>query len=76
MAGNITDWCADAWREEGPPDGRRVVREAALDGASIRVARGGSWINLGSDLRASNRGGSDSSNRNNRLGFRLARSSP
>jgi serine/threonine-protein kinase len=75
MAGNMEDWCADAWRDEGPQtDGRCVVREEALDGASNRVFRGGGWYHAGSELRASYRNRGAPSSRSGHRGFRLARS--
>lgn len=38
-----------------------------------RVLRGGSWINNGRNCRSANRNNNDPSNRNNTIGFRLAR---
>ena len=42
---------------------------------SNRVIRGGSWNNDARNARVSNRNNNDPDNRNNNLGFRLARSS-
>jgi formylglycine-generating enzyme required for sulfatase activity len=39
------------------------------------VNRGGSWNNDAQNCRVSNRNNNDPTNRNNNLGFRLARSS-
>jgi len=38
-----------------------------------RVLRGGSWNNNGRNCRSANRNHNDPSNRNNNIGFRLAR---
>jgi len=38
-----------------------------------RVLRGGSWINNGRNCRSAYRNHNDPSNRNNNIGFRLAR---
>ena len=40
---------------------------------SRRVVRGGSWNNNPQNLRSANRNRNDTSNRNNNLGFRVAR---
>jgi hypothetical protein len=37
------------------------------------VLRGGSWINNGQNLRSANRNANDPGNRNDNIGFRLAR---
>ncbi|MCI5145490.1 MAG: hypothetical protein D3923_08140 [Candidatus Electrothrix sp. AR3] len=37
------------------------------------MCRGGSWINNGRNCRSANRNRNELGNRNNRLGFRLAR---
>ena len=72
LAGNVAEWVQDTYQNSymgAPSDG--TAWEA---GASSRVFRGGSWGGTGSGLRASGRYRSDPSNRNNYLGFRLARS--
>jgi formylglycine-generating enzyme required for sulfatase activity len=70
MHGNVWEWVEDTWHDsyEGAP----VDGSAWLEGgdASIRVLRGGSWFDV--DLRAAVRGW-DFNNRNNNIGFRLAR---
>ena len=45
------------------------------DSGSNRVKRGGNWDNNARNCRASNRNNTTPNNRNNNLGFRLARSS-
>ncbi|MEQ1747468.1 MAG: SUMF1/EgtB/PvdO family nonheme iron enzyme [Saprospiraceae bacterium] len=41
---------------------------------SNRVLRGGSWINNPQNCRVANRNNNDPTNRNNKIGFRLAAS--
>jgi formylglycine-generating enzyme required for sulfatase activity len=56
MAGNVWEWCEDAW---GGDPARRVVR-------------GGSWNKLEDDVRAANRNRGNTVNRSDGLGFRVA----
>jgi formylglycine-generating enzyme required for sulfatase activity/tRNA A-37 threonylcarbamoyl transferase component Bud32 len=56
MHGNVWEWCADPFEA----------------GGSVRVFRGGGWDCLGSACRASARSGFVPSDRNDRLGVRLA----
>jgi formylglycine-generating enzyme required for sulfatase activity len=56
MHGNVWEWCEDHFET----------------GGAAQVVRGGGWYSLGSDCKASNRDGSEPSNRSHRLGFRLA----
>jgi len=77
MAGNIRDWCAEAWAEQGPPvaaDG--VVGEPvqpADDDPAPRVFRGGSWWFVPELARCASRELFHPSFRIGFLGFRLAR---
>jgi serine/threonine-protein kinase len=45
LAGNVRDWCADAWTPEGPEVVRGVVRTvpASAADAGLRSIRGGAW---------------------------------
>ncbi len=54
MAGNVRDWCNDAFRRNGPiSDGGRAVTPRTDEAASaLRCARGGAWLS-GADLAAS-----------------------
>jgi hypothetical protein len=45
----------------------------ALGKSDFRVLRGGSWNNNPNNCRASNRNRNNPDNRNNNIGFRLAR---
>jgi formylglycine-generating enzyme required for sulfatase activity len=69
MVGNVLEWVQDCWHrnyEGAPPDG-----SAWTSGdCSIHVARAGSW---GTSLRPANRYWHYSDNRDNNLGFRVAR---
>jgi formylglycine-generating enzyme required for sulfatase activity/serine/threonine protein kinase len=61
MHGNVSEWCEEPLDPKGP------------QGASIRVTRGGSWLN-GPDLcRAASRSGLAEDRVSNTLGLRLAR---
>jgi len=72
MHGNVWEWCQDCWAVD-------YYAAAPLDdptgptGGSIRVSRGGSWINVASYGRASCRLGNEPGNRYEHHGFRLAR---
>ena len=72
--GNVDEWVEDCWNRsyEGAP----VDGSAWTDGNCdwrIRVFRGGSWYSGPGNLRAANRSGKDSGDRNNDIGFRVAR---
>ena len=72
MHGNVWEWVQDCWHgsyREAPTDG-----DAWKSGdCSRRVLRGGSWYSYPWDLRSANRYRSDTGNRINRYGFRVAR---
>ena len=72
MHGNVWEWVEDCWNKNyrgAPGDG-----SAWLSGdCSLRVIRGGSWLNSPRSLRSSFRNGRDRLFRNDILGFRLAR---
>jgi len=72
MHGNVFEWVQDCWNtsyEDAPPDA--IARE---DGdCSRRVVRGGSWGYGPRYLRSAYRIRIDSANRNDNLGFRVAR---
>lgn len=63
MFGNVWEWVSDCYQP--------TYSEPAPAQCDTRVARGGSWGDLPTDLRASNRSPVKFSERSNQLGFRL-----
>jgi formylglycine-generating enzyme required for sulfatase activity len=73
MHGNVWEWCEDNWHPHyigDPPMDGSVWRGGDT---SSRVLRGGSWGNYPLSLRSANRDRSPPDNRNDRVGFRVAR---
>ena len=72
MSGNVWEWVYD-WSGTYIYDDSVVSSPTgAVDGQG-RVVRGGSWNNVASPLRVSNRNYDNPDNRHNLLGFRLTR---
>jgi len=72
MQGNVWEWVADYWHDNY--DGAPSNGLAWVEGdASIRVRRGGSWLNDSDILRPTYRDGSPVGYRNGTLGFRVKR---
>ncbi len=76
MNGNVDEWCADVWQDNhvgAAPDGtpRQLAREQS--DLSVRVVRGGSWLDAARFCRSAARFRSHPGNRDGFLGFRLAR---
>ena len=72
MLGNVWEWTQDCWNGNyagAPSDGRAW----GTGDCSLRDLRGGSWDFGPRYLRAANRGGYDSGNRDYDNGFRVAR---
>ena len=73
MSGTVWEWCQDVWHEDlkgTPADGS--ARTSGGD-QSRRVVRSGSWNDYSNNCRAAARGGDYTDNRNDFIGFRLAR---
>jgi serine/threonine-protein kinase len=75
LAGNVRDWCIDAWAGGGPTvDGGRLRIEPAPDPSAPRSIRGGCWTAAPPFCRAASRFIGDVDARGAGLGLRLARS--
>jgi serine/threonine-protein kinase len=73
MGGNASEWCADAYRRDGPPgveDGARTLRDAA---AAECVIRGGNWASAPSKVRCAYRGSAVRQASGGYVSFRVAR---
>ena len=73
MHGNVCEWCAD-WYGPYPPGG--ATNPTGPAEGSWRVVRGGSWYGHGRSCRAAFRGRREPGDRDDGLGFRLARTVP
>ena len=74
MSGNVYEWCWDwfagDYYQSSPED-----NPGGPDQGSYRVNRGGNWNSNPQNCRAACRNNWNPANRNNNVGFRLARSS-
>jgi len=75
LAGNVRDWCADAWLPDGPdPDHERVSLPTRGRDDAWRVRRGGSWGDMPGRARLADRDWYHPGYRFDYLGVRLVRS--
>ena len=84
MAGNVSEWCLDAYEKdfymrlprENPLAGEMTLREVSanyLNVTSSRVLRGGGWFNTAQFLRVASRFRDAPTRMNGYIGFRCAR---
>jgi formylglycine-generating enzyme required for sulfatase activity len=75
MAGNVYEWVQDCWHRNylNAPDDGTAWESQDKDDCTQRVFRGGSWNNWPVGLRSAGRYRLNPDNRNNTLGFRLAK---
>jgi formylglycine-generating enzyme required for sulfatase activity len=73
MAGNVRDWCADPYREQGWLNHLRAHPEAATDEPTggRRVSRGGSWSQPGRGARCASRFANEEERGHEDVGLRL-----
>jgi formylglycine-generating enzyme required for sulfatase activity len=70
MSGNVWEWCEDVYDEKAYEKHERN-NPVITSGSSVRVFRGGSWLNFPRHVRAANRRRRTPDDRDNDLGFRL-----
>ena len=71
MHGNVWEWCADVFGDYPPGDAQDPV--FSQDKSTLRVLRGGGWIDLGRFCRSAARFADTPDGRYVNFGFRLAR---
>ena len=72
MHGNVSEWCFDYY---GDYDTRNATNPAGAISGSLRVNRGGGYNDFGKHLRSAYRSATNPMDRDQNLGFRIARNS-
>ena len=76
LHGNVWEWVEDVWHvnyKGAPVDGSAWTKGEGKESSRGRVLRGGSWNDNPRFLRSADRSGIPPEDRNNLLGFRVAR---
>jgi formylglycine-generating enzyme required for sulfatase activity len=73
MSGNVWEWVSDA-KGDYSEDPQQDPQGPDSDSLSLRVFRGGSWLDFPNSLRSTARMNANSDLRSNNIGFRCARS--
>jgi len=72
MSGNVLEWCHDWYGKDyykkSPPE-----NPVNFNSATYKIVRGGSWFNLEEDCRITSHFGTIPSDKDNNIGFRIAR---
>jgi len=72
MAGNVWEWCLDAFRPDAHLERIRIGRDPCVrDATRVRPLRGGCWRSIESKLQAAYRNWSHEAARHTTIGFRL-----
>ena len=75
MHGNVTEWCADCYKEDAYEKYIDVYPDmvGGMKFCLQRILRGGSWVNYPWGLRSANRNRCLADDRDDSVGFRIAR---
>lgn len=71
-AGNVSEWCQDAFAADYPEDGSDESAAASAEPAAPRVIRGGSWLDAPEGHRSARRLAFEPQRRRDFVGFRVA----
>jgi formylglycine-generating enzyme required for sulfatase activity len=69
MHGNVWEWVADRY-QAAYPSGSLTDPTGAASGSN-RLRRGGSWTDVGLNVRSAKRGGNTTGERYHNIGFRV-----
>lgn len=72
MLGNVLEWCQD-WYDENYYTQSPRCNPTGPDSGTLRVSRGGSWLQKSNRVRSAFRSRNSPDNRSNSIGFRLVR---